>query len=465
MKKQKLLAILLLFSISITLFPQTSKIRTVSGTGNKSLNVEIQEKAIFSGFIKDKEGKPIEGAEIQFEDMGTNEVEDQNTTDAKGFYIVELVLNKSYIVIGFKRGFASKKERIETKDVKDYKLPDITLTKEYKNPPNVYIDPIGKDTIYQNSTILIKFQVVVKEKNFKKIDVFQNGRRVKTIEKENVEDYIKEEIEVNLVTGENKITVIAKGLKVSEFTEKTVSIYYKPNPDNSIYYALLIAVEKYQSKDLTKLDFPISDAKKLQRILTGKYTFEEENVYLLKNPTKSELEDKLDELKGLVTNKDNLLIFYAGHGDYDSDKEVGYWLLADASPKKKQFLNGTLRGNIAMIPSKHTLLISDACFSGAIFNIRSVSKPMDSAANDVLVKMKYPSRKAMTSGNLEVVPDKSRFIGAIHNYLYSNTIKYITSLKLFSSISDDVKDNNFQYGTIRNVGDEGGDFVFIKRQN
>lgn len=460
MKKQQLLIILLLFNISITLFSQPPKTRYISGSSGETLTVGIQKKVDCLGLVKDRNRRPIEGAEIEFKNKETEKVEKQNTTNADGNYTVVLVLNKSYLVTVFKKGFGSKTIVVSSEDIKDAKLPDIILYEEYSNPPEVFIDPIEKDTIYHEDTILIKFQIGVKERNFEKAVVFQNDREIKTIINENPQSFNREEVKVGLKKGKNKITVVAYGKK-SEFTDTTINVYYEPL--DSKYYALLIAVENYQSKELAKLDFPISDAKKLQRILIDNYTFEEENMYFLKNPTKSKLEDKLDELKSIITDKDNLLIFYAGHGGYNKDKEVGYWLLADASPKRKQFLNGTLRDNIALIPSKHTLLISDACFSGSIF--RSFPEQKEDSMEDFHRKMKSPSRKAMTSGNLEEVPDKSEFIRAIHYYLLSNTKQYTTSLKLFSLISDYVKNNDFQHGVIQDVGDEGGDFVFIKRQN
>jgi len=461
MKKQQLLTIILFFSISIALFPQTSKTKNISGSSGKTLKVKIQKEDIFSGFVKDRDGKPIEGVEIEFENTETKEIEKRNTTNALGNYIVKLILNKNYIVTLFKKGFASKTIELSFEDVKDEKLFDIILDKEYSNPPEVYINPT-KDTIYQRPFISIAFQIVVKEKNFKEAIVFHNDKEVKIITKENIAGLIRDGIEVDLAKRENEIRVVAYGLKEPEFTEKTINVYYKPT--DSKYYALLIAVEEYQNTELVKLDFPISDAEKLQRILTNKYTFEKENLYLLKNPTKAELEDKLDELKSIITDKDNLLIFYAGHGGYNKDKKVGYWLLADASRKYKHYLNGTLRDNIALIPSRHTLLISDACFSGAIFKTRSLPDLEEDSVEDFSRKMKNPSKKAMTSGNLEEVPDKSELIEAIHYYLNYNMMQYTTSLKLFSSISDDVKNNDFQYGTINNVGDKGGDFIFIKRR-
>ena len=40
---------------------------------------------------------------------------------------------------------------------------------------------------------------------------------------------------------------------------------------------------------------------------------------------------ELDYLRDKITSNDNLLIFYAGHGYYDEDAEIGYWLPSDAT--------------------------------------------------------------------------------------------------------------------------------------
>ena len=72
----------------------------------------------------------------------------------------------------------------------------------------------------------------------------------------------------------------------------------------------------------------------------------------------------------------------------------------------------------------------------------------------------------MTSGMLKEVPDKSVFITYLAKRLESNTNKYMSSLELFYQLRTPVMNNSTntpQYGTIQNTGDEGGEFIFIKR--
>ena len=72
----------------------------------------------------------------------------------------------------------------------------------------------------------------------------------------------------------------------------------------------------------------------------------------------------------------------------------------------------------------------------------------------------------MTSGILQQVPDESVFIKYLIKRLEENEEKYLSSEELFSSFKTAVMNNSPnvpQFGTIQNVGDEGGDFIFITR--
>ena len=72
----------------------------------------------------------------------------------------------------------------------------------------------------------------------------------------------------------------------------------------------------------------------------------------------------------------------------------------------------------------------------------------------------------MTSGTLTEVPDQSAFIKYLVERLENNKEKYLCSEQLFSSFRIAVINNSDvvpQYGEIKNVGDQGGDFIFIKK--
>lgn len=231
------------------------------------------------------------------------------------------------------------------------------------------------------------------------------------------------------------------------------------------YYALLIGVNDYQDPTINSLENPVNDALRLKRVLTENYTFEEEYITLLRNPSRTEIIESFDKLSSQVSKEDNLLIFYAGHGIWDERLKQGYWLPKDSKKTSKAawLSNGTIRDYLGGIKSKHTLLIADACFSGGIFKTRDVF--MDAKA--VLELYKLPSRKAMTSGNMKTVPDKSIFMEYLIKRLLDNQQIVMSAESLFSSFRVAVINNSGQvpqYGDIRDAGDEGGDFVFLKRE-
>ncbi|MEO9853341.1 MAG: caspase family protein [Reichenbachiella sp.] len=236
-------------------------------------------------------------------------------------------------------------------------------------------------------------------------------------------------------------------------------------PDGGKYYALLIGIENYKDSSFIDLDYPIDDAQKLYEVLVDQYAFNTERVTLVLDATRESIINALDDLTSVVTPVDNVLIFYAGHGIWDEKAEIGYWLPSNAEEGKKAdwFRNSALRDYIKEINSRHTLLIADACFSGSIFKSRSVLIGADAATNKM---HKLPSRKAMTSGTLTAVPDKSVFMKFLIDRLEKNEETYVSAGQLFSSFKIAVMNNSDttpQYGIVQNAGDEGGDFIFIKR--
>jgi len=184
------------------------------------------------------------------------------------------------------------------------------------------------------------------------------------------------------------------------------------------------------------------------------------------NPKFEDIVIELDRLNTVVTDKDNLLLFYAGHGVWSEQSNVGYWLPSNAreSNTANWFRNSTLRDYIGSIKAKHTLLIADACFSGSIFKSRAAFANAPAAIEKIY---ELPSRKAMTSGSLSEVPDKSVFIEYLVKRLTDNSKAYMTSEELFYSMKTAVLNNSPtvpQFGEILNTGDEGGDFIFIRKR-
>jgi hypothetical protein len=278
---------------------------------------------------------------------------------------------------------------------------------------------------------------------------------------------------LRLDPGENQIKLVA-GDAEKNLTEEVITIEYTPPvvtlaeriAGQSKYFGLIIGIENYMDENIPDLNNPIRDAEKVYNVLITHYTFDPENIHMLRDATRDDLIRVLDELSHEVTSDDNLLIFYAGHGWWDEEANNGYWLPADADSRVKTnwFRNSALVDYLKEINSRHTLLIADACFGGSIFRTRAAF-PSREKAYEKLYEL--PSRKAMTSGTLTEVPDRSSFTRFLVERLNENMDTYISSEQLFSSFRIAVINNSDaipQYGEIGNVGDQGGDFIFIRRK-
>ena len=253
---------------------------------------------------------------------------------------------------------------------------------------------------------------------------------------------------------------------VTEEKKETINLQTLGITSLPKYYALIIGISDYQytNAQLPNLGKPVEDAQKLRDVLVQNYAFDDQNVLLLKNPTREQIINHLDRLIQEVGEKDNLLVFYAGHGYYDKASDFGFWLPSDAktSSRASWIANSTIKDYIGAIKSKHTLLITDACFGGSIFKTRSVG--------NILMKFnevyKEDSRKAITSGNLTEVPDQSIFLKYLLKSLDENQDVFLSSSMLFSRIYEPILYNSPstpQFGVVQGAGDEGGDFVFIKK--
>ncbi|HMI01220.1 MAG TPA: tetratricopeptide repeat protein [Pedobacter sp.] len=231
------------------------------------------------------------------------------------------------------------------------------------------------------------------------------------------------------------------------------------------YHAILIASQDYTDASIPDLENPVRDAQDLKNILESKYTFNRDNIDTLFNRSREDILQSIVQKCNVLTQNDNLIIFYAGHGIAEKDKfgDIdGYWIPSsarkgiNASYISQDDINKALKRS----NSKHILVIADACFSG------SFTRSLADASLGVQKQYDVPSRKIMASGNLEPVPDNSKFLFYLKKNLNENKEKYLTAKKLFDSFYEAILNNSDtspQFAAIRDVGDEGGQFVFIKK--
>ena len=229
------------------------------------------------------------------------------------------------------------------------------------------------------------------------------------------------------------------------------------------YYALVIGNNHYPY--IGNLKTPISDATSLKKLLENKYGFE---VKLLKNATREEIFASLQDYGNQLSEDSNLLIYYAGHGSHDEDTGAAYWLPVNASKNRSNWISANdITSNIRAIHSRHILVISDSCYSGALTNGPGISTDLE---HTYLAKMaRSISRTLMSSGADEPVIDS----GASGHSVFANAIlKSLTEVKeeqftagdIFQEFVKTVVAGNSaqspQYSYIDNSDHDSGDFVF-----
>lgn len=228
-------------------------------------------------------------------------------------------------------------------------------------------------------------------------------------------------------------------------------------------FLLLIGVNEYDN--WSKLHNAVRDCGDILNLLTSDYQFDRQNVITLYNnmATRENILETFENLQDRLTDNDNLLIYYAGHGYYDEKSELGYWVPVNARLNKiPDFLrNSTIHDYVKTIPSHHTFLIADACYAGSLFSkTRGV------------INENNRSRWAFTSGNIEKVWDgqpgqNSPFARYLLNILRSNTGSSIRADQLINTVAELVARNTAQTpvgAPLQNVGDDGGVFTFIRRE-
>lgn len=236
------------------------------------------------------------------------------------------------------------------------------------------------------------------------------------------------------------------------------------------FHALLIGVQNYpNAPDLATLRHPINDARRLRDILVSRYDFDSLNITLLEDPDGDAILDAFIALRGLQPN-DNLLVFFAGHGHFDETARMGYWMPSDALPndeRRRSWLsNADIAGQLIKIRAHHILLITDACFSGSMF----LPSPVEASGfqADQEARLARSSRRAITSGSLNTVPDASPFLKFLLNTLANNTASPLPAARLYSMVVTTLTRTTLGrelptpvLGVLPNTGDAGGDFPFV----
>lgn len=243
------------------------------------------------------------------------------------------------------------------------------------------------------------------------------------------------------------------------------------------YYALIIANQEYAFID--DLKTPHSDAIRARNILEDKYGF---TVTLLTDADNISVMKAINELNDILTEKDNLLIFYAGHGSRIStgDIETGYWLPVNASPPPDDTFwvsNEFVTRHLARIKAKRVMVVADSCYAGLLSSAPDYLFMGGDVAYDTdYIRYKLPnkSRLLISSGGDQPVLDNigqghSVFARAFLDVL-ENTDQIVSAPELYLQVRKRVAERAASIGldqipefkAIKGAGHEVGDFFFVR---
>jgi hypothetical protein len=296
---------------------------------------------------------------------------------------------------------------------------------------------------------LLKFDKVVKAESMLKVNFTQ------TVEKQEARE---EEGDVTM-RGSDPF----KGTNIAN-TTKEIKV--------GRYYAFIIGVDGY-SGSWSPLKNAVNDAKAVESTLRSKYRMDVFKTLYNSEATRNNIIAEFEWLVKNVKENDNVLIFYSGHGEFNKDLNKGFWVPIDSKGQSTSAFisNNDIQTYLAAIKSKHTLLISDACFSGDILRGNTTSIPYEKTEKYYSSAYNARSCQALTSGGIEPVMDGGKDGHSIFTYyllkaLETNESKYFDAGQLYNKVKLPVANNSDQspsFNPIKNAFDEGGQFIFIKK--
>jgi hypothetical protein len=240
------------------------------------------------------------------------------------------------------------------------------------------------------------------------------------------------------------------------------------------YHALVIGNNDFRF--IPKLRTAAVDAQAIAGVLKTRYGFQ---TTLLLNADRYQLLSALNKLREKLTSQDNLLVYYAGHGEIDRTNNRGYWLPIDAESNSTAnwIPSFEVTDILNAMSAKQIMLVADSCYSGML--TRSAITRLDTGMTDSDRTRWYQAmatkhvRVVLTSGGVQPVLDGgggkySVFASAFLKALQDND-QVLEGQKLAQAVTQRVAvsaeaadiDQVPTYAPMSFAGHEAGDFFFV----
>jgi uncharacterized caspase-like protein len=244
------------------------------------------------------------------------------------------------------------------------------------------------------------------------------------------------------------------------------------------YYALLIGNEHYEEID--DLDTPIADVHAIRDVLENQYGF---SVRVVEDGGDGDVLAALNDLKEMLKEDDNLLIYYAGHGVRvpSGGAERGYWMPrnAEAPPRDTYWVpHEQIVGYLELLRARRVLVVADSCFAELLSEDDSYlfwGQELPDYSDQMLLEATLPQRARLllSSGDDRPVLDgggtgHSVFARAFIETLQANG-RLLAAPELYIKVEARVNElasaSGFeqkpQYKTIASADHRMGDFFFV----
>ncbi len=237
--------------------------------------------------------------------------------------------------------------------------------------------------------------------------------------------------------------------------------------DNPMGNTWVIFIENSKYVNFPSLEGPAKDVLAMKAALAN---YKITQIVHEKDMTKLAMDKFFSiKLRDYVKNNNinSLVIWYAGHGKYVSP--TGYWVPSDGKPDDEfsYFGINNLKAAMQSYAGKlvHTLVITDACESGATF-LMAMRGGADGQKCDNFELTKAKSSQVFTSAGFELASDNSQFTKSFVSALNTNVEPCLPIEKIVKKVTAAVAAAGNQapkFGKIKDLEDEGGTFFFIKK--
>ena len=286
-----------------------------------------------------------------------------------------------------------------------------------------WVTPVAESNFAGEAKYKIKFEIE-SSTPLKNISIFikenaeSASRGMQSITPTTEAEKFKSVIERNitLMDGQNVVEIVAENTDGTKtISQRTITVGTTAMADASKLdrtdYAILFTTNDYDHwPDLTN---PVNDGRQIAEELRKNYGFK---VEVMEGGSQNDILKKLREYaEKKYKPLDQVFIFFAGHGQFDQTFGEGFVVtkesLTNDEAKTTYLSHNRLRSIVNNIPSEHIFLAMDVCFGGT-FDAAIAHRGMEDAtykeatqAEMVTRKLTYKTRRYLTSGGKEYVPD------------------------------------------------------------